>query len=124
MIQVLIYYYSRDEYQLFYRDGNQTADNAISVGYVAPSVTPFLNTNPAFRLYRVNAETFEVMDSITYVADLDQADQWVTGPVNINVSVKERVQDAYMDYVRIGMSNIRLVKHINHRMHPWKRAPR
>lgn len=86
-----LYYYPRDEYQLFYRDGNQTADNAISVGYVAPSVTPFLNTNPAFRLYRVNAETFEVMDSITYVADLHQADQWVTGPVNMNVDKDDKM---------------------------------
>lgn len=28
---------------------NQTAENAISVGYVAPSITPYLNLNPGFR---------------------------------------------------------------------------
>ncbi|KAI7874234.1 sphingomyelin phosphodiesterase [Lichtheimia hyalospora FSU 10163] len=86
----------KDEYQVFYRDGNQTADNAISVGYVAPSVTPFANTNPAFRLYQVNAETFEVMDSITYVADLDQADQWITGPNwRVEYSAREAYQSEY-----------------------------
>lgn len=88
----------RDEYQVFYRDGNQTADNAISVGYVAPSVTPFANTNPAFRLYQVNAETFEVMDSITYVADLDQADQWITGPVSLFLHTKIRTS-RYLHWV-------------------------
>jgi sphingomyelin phosphodiesterase len=35
---------------VFYKDGKpQEAENAISVGYIAPSVTPFLNLNPGFR---------------------------------------------------------------------------
>ena len=75
----------RDEYQVFYRDDNQTAENAISVAYVGPSITPFDYVNPGFRLYHVDAETFEVVDSVTYIADLDQADTWVTGPVSFHV---------------------------------------
>ena len=62
---------------------NQTAENAISVGYVAPSVTPYLDVNPGFRTYKIDTRTFEVVDSITYSADLDQASTWMNGPVSI-----------------------------------------
>lgn len=40
---------SRDEFQVFYRSGSQKAEDAISMAYVAPSITPFLNLNPGFR---------------------------------------------------------------------------
>lgn len=43
-------FYIRDELTIFYRNGKErTADNAVSVGYIAPSITPFLNLNPGFR---------------------------------------------------------------------------
>lgn len=36
---------------IFYgHNKNQTAQEAISVGYVAPSITPYLDLNPGFRL--------------------------------------------------------------------------
>ncbi|KAI8978467.1 Metallo-dependent phosphatase-like protein [Pilobolus umbonatus] len=71
----------QDELTLFYKnDMRQTADNAISVGYIAPSITPFLNVNPGFRVYKIDTVTFEVVDSITYIANLDQADTWEYGP--------------------------------------------
>lgn len=39
---------------IFYgHNKNQTADEAISVGYVAPSITPYLNLNPGFRLVQI-----------------------------------------------------------------------
>ncbi|KAI9495494.1 Metallo-dependent phosphatase-like protein [Zychaea mexicana] len=83
----------KDEYQVFYRRGeNQTAENAISMAYVAPSITPFDEINPGFRMYQVDAETFEVVDSITYVADLDQAPNWLNGP---NWHVEYSAREAY-----------------------------
>ncbi|RUS16339.1 hypothetical protein BC937DRAFT_91330, partial [Endogone sp. FLAS-F59071] len=40
----------RDEFEIFYDNENQmTADNAISVAYLGPSVVPKQNTNSAFR---------------------------------------------------------------------------
>ncbi|KAG0744407.1 hypothetical protein G6F42_009092 [Rhizopus arrhizus] len=67
-------FYIRDELTIFYRNGKErTADNAVSVGYIAPSITPFLNLNPGFRTYKVDTKTFEIVDSITYIADLDKA---------------------------------------------------
>ncbi|KAI8094648.1 Metallo-dependent phosphatase-like protein [Thamnidium elegans] len=71
----------KDEMTIFYgHNKNQTAKEAISVGYVAPSITPFHNLNPGFRVYKIDTETFEVVDSITYTADLDQASAWLDGP--------------------------------------------
>ncbi|KAI8148608.1 Metallo-dependent phosphatase-like protein [Fennellomyces sp. T-0311] len=81
----------KDEYQVFY-NGEQTAENAIAMAYVAPSITPFSNVNPGFRMYQVDAETFEVIDSITYIADLDQADTWLSGP---NWHIEYSAREAY-----------------------------
>ncbi|KAL1933027.1 hypothetical protein VTP01DRAFT_8705 [Rhizomucor pusillus] len=82
----------KDEFQVFYRSGSQKAEDAISMAYVAPSITPFLNLNPGFRLYKVDRETFEVVDSLTYVADLDQASEWVDGP---NWHLEYSAREAY-----------------------------
>ncbi|KAI8365386.1 Metallo-dependent phosphatase-like protein [Radiomyces spectabilis] len=70
----------KDELQIFYRGGRGNASEAISTAYVAPSITPFLDLNPGFRIYKIDTETFEVVDSITYIADLDQAHTWTSGP--------------------------------------------
>ncbi|KAF7730158.1 hypothetical protein EC973_002766 [Apophysomyces ossiformis] len=82
----------KDELEIFYSKGNQRAIDAISVGYIAPSITPFQNINPGFRIYKVDTETFEVVDSITYTADLDQADSWRDGP---NWHVEYSARQAY-----------------------------
>lgn len=39
----------RDEFQLFYKDDSQEAEDAISVAYLAPSITPYPDLNPGFR---------------------------------------------------------------------------
>ncbi|KAK4511645.1 uncharacterized protein ATC70_012861 [Mucor velutinosus] len=71
----------KDEMTIFYgHNKNQTAKEAINVGYIAPSITPYLNVNPGFRVYKIDTKTFEVVDSITYTADLDQAESWTDGP--------------------------------------------
>jgi hypothetical protein len=33
-------------------------------------------------VYKIDTKTFEVVDSITYIADLDQAESWLDGPVS------------------------------------------
>ncbi|KAI7863090.1 Metallo-dependent phosphatase-like protein [Spinellus fusiger] len=71
----------KDEFQVSYKHQTQTASNAISTVYIAPSVTPYLNTNPAFRIYKVDADTFEVYDAITYYAQLNASSEWKYGPV-------------------------------------------
>ncbi|ORZ09835.1 Metallo-dependent phosphatase-like protein [Absidia repens] len=79
-----------DETQIFYRGGQQEASEAISVAYIAPSITPYLRNNPGFRVYKVDKSTFEVVDSMTYMADLDQANTWTDEPNwHLEYSAKE-----------------------------------
>ncbi|CAO3616653.1 unnamed protein product [Cunninghamella echinulata] len=82
----------KDELQIFYKNGQQNASEAISVAYIAPSITPYLNVNPGFRTYKVDKNTFEVVDSITYIADLDKANTWLDGP---NWHVEYSAREAY-----------------------------
>ncbi|KAG2180399.1 hypothetical protein INT44_003403 [Umbelopsis vinacea] len=83
----------RDELEIFYENATQKAGKAISTAYLAPSMTPFSMMNPGFRVYKIDAVTFEVMDSLTYVADLDQVDEWdETGP---NWHLEYSAREAY-----------------------------
>ncbi|KZT25638.1 sphingomyelin phosphodiesterase [Neolentinus lepideus HHB14362 ss-1] len=59
-----------DELQIAYSDyKNRTAANAVSVGLVAPALTP-RSGNPAFKVYDVDPDTYEVMDAKSYFADM------------------------------------------------------
>ncbi|KAI0261261.1 acid sphingomyelinase [Gloeopeniophorella convolvens] len=59
-----------DQFQIAYSDfSNQTAETADSIVWIAPSLTP-TNGNPAFRVYDVDPDTYEIMDSKTYIANM------------------------------------------------------
>ncbi|CEP15672.1 hypothetical protein [Parasitella parasitica] len=66
----------RDEIQIFYKHASQESKDAISVAYLGPSITPFPNLNPGFRTYTVDTGTFEVVDSDTFIAELDKSTAW------------------------------------------------
>ncbi|KAI8616023.1 Metallo-dependent phosphatase-like protein [Chytriomyces sp. MP71] len=73
-----------DAFQVFYSVGTEktpSAQNAINAAYVSPSLTPYTKLNPGFRVYTVDADTFQVIDSATYIADLNNATSWKNGPV-------------------------------------------
>lgn len=70
----------RDEFEVFYAGGNVSSKAALNVAYIGPSITTYTNVNPGFRVYKVDTETFDVMDSITYIANLDQQNSWTSGP--------------------------------------------
>ncbi|KAM5352777.1 hypothetical protein ACJ41O_005499 [Fusarium nematophilum] len=59
-----------DEFQLSYSDyKNRQHDKAVAMSYIAPALTP-RSGMPAFRIYHVHPQTFEVMDVVTYIADM------------------------------------------------------
>lgn len=43
-----------DEFEVFY-DTSDTK-RAVSIGYIAPSITPWENVNPAYRIYYVDGD--------------------------------------------------------------------
>ncbi|KDR79984.1 hypothetical protein GALMADRAFT_242166 [Galerina marginata CBS 339.88] len=69
-----------DEFAIAYSNyNNQTAGTADSIAYIAPSLTP-RSANPAFRVYDVDPDTYEVMDSRTFLSDMSDP-SFQTSPV-------------------------------------------
>ncbi|KAF8637872.1 hypothetical protein AX17_002498 [Amanita inopinata Kibby_2008] len=59
-----------DQFAIAYSDyAHRTADTAVSVGWIAPSVTP-RDGNSAFKVYDVDPDTYEIMDARVFMSDL------------------------------------------------------
>ncbi|KAM6503440.1 Metallo-dependent phosphatase-like protein [Amanita muscaria] len=59
-----------DQFAIAYSDyTNRTAENAVSVGLIAPSLTP-RSGQPAFKLYDVDPDTYEIMDAKVYLSNV------------------------------------------------------
>ncbi|KAF9449018.1 sphingomyelin phosphodiesterase [Macrolepiota fuliginosa MF-IS2] len=59
-----------DEFAISYSDyNNRIAANAVSILYIAPSLTP-RDGNPAFKIYDVDPDTYEIMDSRAFISNL------------------------------------------------------
>jgi sphingomyelin phosphodiesterase len=70
-----------DEFEVSYSNyGARSADNAVAVQYLCPSLTP-TNGMPAFRVYTVDPDTWAVLDHTTYIADMTNEAFQTTGPV-------------------------------------------
>lgn len=48
----------------------RTSANALTTGWIGPSVTPLTNLNSGFRLYEVDTGSFDVYESYTFYADV------------------------------------------------------
>ncbi|KAF9329014.1 hypothetical protein BGZ91_000740, partial [Linnemannia elongata] len=55
-----------DEFALFYNSPTKNAASAISTAWIGPSVTPYTNLNPGFRVYKVDTGNWNVYDAETY----------------------------------------------------------
>ncbi|KAL0565392.1 hypothetical protein V5O48_016629 [Marasmius crinis-equi] len=63
-----------DEFEVAYSDyDKRTKENANSVVWIAPALTP-RSGNPAFKIYDVDPDTYEIMDARVYSADVDAPD--------------------------------------------------
>lgn len=77
---ILAQYYGhthRDEYRLFYSPSQ--AGVPIGLAYIGPSITPFTENNPAYRLYYMD-ESGTLNDHETYYFNLTEANQSKRGP--------------------------------------------
>ncbi|GJE99928.1 sphingomyelin phosphodiesterase [Phanerochaete sordida] len=60
----------KDQFEIAYSDFNdQTADTATSIAIVAPALTP-TSGNPAFKIYDIDPDTFEIMDAKVYITNI------------------------------------------------------
>ncbi|KAF9078780.1 Metallo-dependent phosphatase-like protein [Rhodocollybia butyracea] len=59
-----------DEFQIAYSNySDRTRDTAVSTAWIAPSLTP-RSGNPAFKLYDVDPETYEILDAKVYTTNV------------------------------------------------------
>ncbi|TDL22142.1 sphingomyelin phosphodiesterase [Rickenella mellea] len=60
----------KDQFEIAYSDYSaQTVANAVSIAYIAPALTP-TSGNPAFKIYDIDPDTYEVMDARVYMTDV------------------------------------------------------
>eukprot|EP00158_Paraphelidium_tribonemae_P004518 Partr_v1_DN26801_c0_g1_i1_m40277 putative Sphingomyelin phosphodiesterase len=60
--------------EIFY-DDVETREIPIGVAYVGPSITPFTDLNPGFRVYEVDVDTNIVTNHFTWVLDLQASNE-------------------------------------------------
>lgn len=67
-----------DEFGVFYANNAtvQTVESAVGVGYIMPSVTSHMNLNAGFRYYLVDPDTFDIIDSVTFYANVSNTKEW------------------------------------------------
>lgn len=62
-----------DEFSVLYGNNatSKLEDNALNVAWIAPSITPYTDLNPGWRYYEADTGSFEIMDSVTIMADIE-----------------------------------------------------
>ncbi|KAL1631205.1 hypothetical protein SLS56_004452 [Neofusicoccum ribis] len=84
-----------DQVMIYYANNGtiQDAANALTPGWIGPSVTPLTNLNSGFRLYEVDTGSFDVTDAWTFVANVSSfLDLSTTGPT---YSLEYSTRDTY-----------------------------
>ncbi|KAG0098132.1 hypothetical protein BGZ93_001055 [Podila epicladia] len=91
-----------DEFALYYGPGAKSAQNALATAWIGPSVTPYTNLNPGFRVYKVDTKSWNIFDSLTYIADLNQAASWDASGSSPNWHLEYSARAAYGAYVPLN----------------------
>lgn len=70
-----IFFGSDDEtHQVVYdADCNETPDTAVAFALMAPSVSPYAGSNPGWRYYTVDEDTFDIINSFTFFTPLNDS---------------------------------------------------
>ncbi|KAJ5133967.1 hypothetical protein N7526_005332 [Penicillium atrosanguineum] len=96
-----------DEFQISYSDyDHRSWDNAVAMGYVAPSMTP-TSGPPSFRVYEIDPVTFGVLDYTQYIANITDLEgepgKDYGGKLDVSVSVEEELTPAFWHNVTVAM---------------------
>ncbi|EKG18441.1 Metallo-dependent phosphatase [Macrophomina phaseolina MS6] len=84
-----------DQVIIYYANNGTVRDakNALTPGWIGPSVTPLTNLNSGFRLYEVDTGSFDIVDAWTFVANVSSfSDLSNTGPT---YSLEYSTRDTY-----------------------------
>ncbi|KAF9550906.1 hypothetical protein EC957_011453 [Mortierella hygrophila] len=92
-----------DDFSLTYGPGGKSAQNEVSTTSIGPSVTPYIDINPAFRVCKVDTKSWGVFESLTYVADLDKSTSWDATGSSPNWHLEYSARHTYSTYVPIAV---------------------
>ncbi|KAJ5210556.1 hypothetical protein N7491_010363 [Penicillium cf. griseofulvum] len=61
-----------DEFMVYYANNGtvQNADNALTTGWIMPSITPMTNLNSGFRMYEVDTGDFNIYEAYTFYSNV------------------------------------------------------
>jgi len=61
-----------DQFMIYYANNASAilSEHALAVAWLAPSLTPSSHLNSGFRMYEVDAETYDVLDAHTWYSDV------------------------------------------------------
>ncbi|KAJ9224670.1 hypothetical protein DTO169E5_2752 [Paecilomyces variotii] len=82
-----------DQFMIYFANNGtvQSADTALTTGWIGPSVTPLTNLNSGFRLYEVDTGDFNIYEAYTFVSNVSSfASLNGTGPTySLEYSTRE-----------------------------------
>ncbi|KAG0342553.1 hypothetical protein BG000_003552 [Podila horticola] len=94
-----------DDFALYYGpDGVKSAASAISTAWIGPSVTTLTNLNSGFRVYKVDTKSWNVFDSLTYVADISKGAEWDATGATPDWHLEYSAREAYTLYAPLADS--------------------
>ncbi|ANB12241.1 Ppn1p [Sugiyamaella lignohabitans] len=70
-------FYGHTHYDEFAVQYNHDKTEPISFQLLAPSLTPYSNLNAGYRIYKIDTSSFEILDSLTYFANISDSGKWV-----------------------------------------------
>ena len=89
-----------DQIMIYYANNGtvQNAANALTTGWIGPSVTPLTNLNSGFRLYEVDTGSFEVYDAFTFYSDVNSFSKLDVSETGPTYKFEYSTRDAYIDW--------------------------
>ena len=63
----------RDEFRVVYALDDKNGSQPVSFQFVCPSITSYSQTNPAYRVYEIDASTYEAVNYKTYYFNLKES---------------------------------------------------
>lgn len=72
IVNVFFGHTHEDQFMIYYANNGtvQTAANALTTGWIGPSVTPLTNLNSGFRMYEVDTGDFSIYEAYTFYSNV------------------------------------------------------
>lgn len=86
-----------DQIMIYYANNGtvQSSENAMALGWMAPSVTPLTNLNSGFRMYEVDTGSFEIYEAYTWFSNVSSFPDLNVSKNGPTYQIEYSTRDAY-----------------------------